>query len=93
MALPSINLETSNPWHADAHLNGAILRGQMIIPYLHATIAGGSGVESYPASSQHYADHLSRWCDLVATHEDAGRVVCMTVTEYFRAVGLPPEQL
>lgn len=88
MCLPSINLEKSNSWHADAYLNGAILRGQAVFAYLHQTVAGGSGVDTYPTASKHYTAHLQRWADLVKAHEDAGRVVCMTATQYIRACGL-----
>ena len=86
----ALSLETQNSWHADSAINGAILRGQAFFSYMHTTVAGGAALNTYPALYQHYADHLRRWCDLVAAHEQAGRAECMTYTGYFRAVGIDP---
>ena len=82
--------EISNPWQADAQINGTILRGQSMLTYMHVTVPGGAGVNAYPGPSQHYADHLRRWCDLVKSHEEAGRVAVLTASEYWRACGVDP---
>lgn len=88
-ALPAWTFEgTTNPWQSDAQINGTILRGQSMMAIGHNTIAGGNGLNSRPAELQHYADHLRRWCDLIASHVDAGRAVVVTPSEYFRLCGL-----
>lgn len=84
-------MEQSNPWLVDATLNGVCLRGQSCITYMHDTVDGGSGIDSYPGANKHYADHLRRWCQLVAAHVKAGRAECFTVSQYFRACGIDPE--
>ena len=79
---------TTNPWQSDAQINGMILRGQSVMAIGHNTIPGGAGLNSRPAEVQHYADHLRRWCDLVKSHEEAGRCVVVTPSEFFNLCGL-----
>jgi len=87
--LPGWTFEgTTNPWQSDAQIHGTILRGQSMMAYGHNTIPGGAGLNTRPAELQHYADHLRRWCDLVAEHESAGRCVVVTPSEYFQLCGL-----
>lgn len=93
LCLPSLQVETSNPWHVDAVLNGVCLRGQAVITYMHNTVAGGNGLTSYPAANSHYADHLRRWCDLVASHVAEDRAQVFTMSEYFQAVGIDVDGL
>ena len=89
-AYPAFSPELENPWQTDAAINGMVLRGQSMFTYMHNTIAGGAGINAYPGASQHYEDHLRRWCELVASHEDAGRCAVLTGTEYFHACGIDP---
>jgi len=88
MALPSLNAEVSNSWHVDAAINGACLRGQALIIYMHNPIPGGAGIDTYPGTTQHYYDHLVRWCQLIASHEAAGRAEVFTMSSYFAACGI-----
>lgn len=90
LCLPSLQMEQANPWNIDATLNGVCLRGQACITYMHDTVTGGSGINSYPAANKHYSDHLQRWCDLVKSHVDAGRATVLTVSQYFRKCGIDP---
>lgn len=88
---PAIGIETfTNSWQADALLHGAILRGQATFTYIHEAVAGGAGLDVRPGDSQFYGDHLRRWCDLVASHEQAGRCIVTTAADYFRLCGIDP---
>ena len=86
------SIEKSNPWQVDAMVNGCILRGQAMVTYGHNAVAGGaSSPNAYPGATSFYVDHLKRWCDIVAAHEDAGRCVVTTVSEYFKLCGINPD--
>lgn len=85
-------IEKSNPWQVDSVINGAILKGCGMVTYGHTAITGGAGSpNAYPGAVSFYVDHLKRWCDLVAAHEDAGRCVVTTVSEYFKLCGINPD--
>lgn len=86
--LPAASLETSNSWHADALLNGAIARRQILFAYMHAPIAGGAGSDTSPGSTQFYVDHLTRWCQLVKAKEQAGECEVMTFSQALLRLGL-----
>lgn len=86
------SMETDNSWQADSILNGIILRGQATFTYMHDAYAGGKRSDVNPSAdaSSFYADHLRRWCELVKSHEEQGRVVCLTGTEYYKQCGINP---
>lgn len=73
-------------------ITGDVYAGQGVITYGHTAIAGGTSTpNNYPGANSFYADHLKRWCDIVAAHEDAGRCVVTTVSEYFKLCGINPD--
>lgn len=90
--LNRFSIEKSNPWQVDSMINGSILRGQGMMTYGHTAIAGGSSTpNAYPGATSFYVDHLKRWCDVVAAHEEAGRCVVTTASEYFKLCGVNPD--
>ena len=83
------SVEYENAWYVDTFLNGAIKRGEGMITYMHKTFPGGDGSNTYPpGGTAHYADHLRRWCDLVADREARGECEVLTVAQYYRACGI-----
>lgn len=84
-------VEKENSWQVDSTINGAIKRGRGLLTYMHNAVAGGAGIDTYPAAISFYVDHLKRWCDLVAAHEAAGNCVVVTPLEYFRLCGISPD--
>jgi len=88
--LPAFTTETTNSWWVDAGLNGMIKRGQACFTYMHNCYPGGAGINTAPAETSFYADHLRRWCELVAGYEQQGRVVCPTASQFFKLTGFDP---
>lgn len=88
--LNAFSVERANSWQTDSMIEGNILRGTGMITYGHQPVDGGAGLDVYPAATRFYVDHLRRWCDRVAEHEAAGRVVVTTPLEYFRLCGIDP---
>lgn len=84
------SIEHPNSWWTDSHLNGCILRGTAAIAYAHGVVEGGAGIDVRPAANRVYTDHLRRWCDLVASHESAGRCVVTTPLKYYQMCGIDP---
>lgn len=82
--------ERSNSWQVDSILNGGIKRGCGMIPYMHWPVDGGATSDTYPESGKFYLDHLRRWCDLVAQHEENGRCIVTTPLRYFKMCGIDP---
>jgi peptidoglycan/xylan/chitin deacetylase (PgdA/CDA1 family) len=81
-------VENANPWRTDTMIEGSIRRGMGMITYAHDAVAGGQGVDSYPAGAKFYMDHFKRWCDRVAGHEANGNVVVTTPIDYYRLCGI-----
>ena len=88
--LPALSIEQTNSWWIDSVLNGIVKRGQACVSYSHNVYPGGAGIDTRPAETSFYADHLRRWCELLAPHVESGDVVCPTMTEYFGLVGIDP---
>ena len=88
--LPSINAEKANSWHTDAEIKRLNDYGLGGILYMHKTIAGGEGVDTYPGASQHYMAHLRRWLDQCEQYMAAGTMIATNIRGYFRACGIDP---
>lgn len=86
--LPRYNVEQTNSWLADTMINGAILRGELLHTYMHACVPGGAGIDTRPGASAFYADHLIRWCELIKSHEEAGRCAVLTGSDYYKFAGI-----
>ena len=86
--LPSFSVEVSNSWHVDACIQRCADMGLAGIAYGHDTIPGGEGVNTRPATSQHYHAHLVRWLDRCVALRDAGKLEVHTYESYFAAVGM-----
>lgn len=88
--LPSINADKANSWHTDAEIKRLNDYGLGGILYMHKTIAGGEGVDTYPGASQHYLAHLRRWLDQCEQYMAAGTMIATNIQGYFRACGIDP---
>lgn len=88
--LPSITIEETNSWRADASINRLATLGLSGIAYMHGTIEGGEGIDTIPAPSKHYLAHLKRWLDLTEAKMESGELVALHIDEYFRACGTDP---
>ena len=88
--MPAFTTETTNSWWVDAGLNGMIKRGQACFTYMHNCYPGGAGIDTAPAETSFYADHLRRWCELVARWQQQKRVVCPTASQFFKLTGFDP---
>lgn len=88
--LPALTMEKSNAWLSDVTLRGVLMRGQSVMTYMHNAVAGGVGVDTWPATTSFYVDHLRRWCELVAGYVQSGDAICPTATQFFGMCGVDP---
>lgn len=87
-ALPSFTFETENSWLADTEIRRLNDCGLAGITYIHNTVDGGAGINTYPGSYSHYFDHLVRWLDQIEGYIANGSMVALTVGEYWQAIGI-----
>ena len=81
-------IELSNSWKVDSEINGAIKRGQGIIPFGHHVVRGGGDTDTYPGAVSFYSEHLRRWCELVKAHEEAGNCYVLDPVSAYQVYGI-----